>query len=270
MSESNRLSLEKFGKNDWVFNYPTSYNDTFDEFYEALDLFQANNFEIAETIFSNIAKENIDHIDVFHYLSLLYANTSRELDAYVYCREACRIGLDALPKDFNWSKATLEWGHMENRPFLRAYHNLALYQESLGLIDDAITTLSRILSVNSNDNLGVRLILPKLWLKLDDIPALINHCKDWSDDYSPEIMYGHALALIISGDTKKAEPLLAEAKQEFPLVAKELLKKRHTKPKSDLEGYMSHGGPDQAYAYWQHYGEFWTNNKSAMSNLQKA
>ena len=57
---------------------------------------------------------------------------------------------------------------------------------------------------------------------------------------------------------------------ELPLVGKEILKKRHPKPKSYTEGYITLGGPDQAYEYWRYFGKYWSASESAMNLLRQA
>eukprot|EP00980_Cylindrotheca_fusiformis_P021399 scaffold8259_cov143-Cylindrotheca_fusiformis.AAC.17 len=54
---------------------------------------------------------------------------------------------------------TIEWGHVEHRPFLRAYHGLAVVQSDLGKTSDAIEKYQYLLKVNPNDNQGVRNLL---------------------------------------------------------------------------------------------------------------
>lgn len=125
------------------------------------------------------------------------------------------------------------------------------------------------MSVCPNDNLGVRYILPKLWLDKGDVLSVIRHCKKHEEDYSPEIIYTYPLALILSGESGKAELLLAEAKTKFPLVAKELIKKRHSKPKSSVYGGITVGGPDQAYEYWKQYGKYWSKSAQAMELISR-
>lgn len=78
-------------------------------------------------------------------------------------------------------------------------------------------------------------------------------------------MFTYPLLLLMEGEINKAKSLLSEAKSKFPLVVKELLKKRHAKPKSfSSTGYITVGGADQAYEYWKRYGKYWLKNDLAM------
>jgi hypothetical protein len=77
-------------------------------------------------------------------------------------------------------------------------------------------------------------------------------------------MYNYVLALVLLDEKDKAINAYEKAKAEFPLVAKELKKKRHTKPKPALEGYIAHGSTEEAFEYWKEFGSYWANSEKAM------
>lgn len=261
------IKLVNMYDDEWVFDEELIDHSSFDEFDLAIDIWHSGEFSLAEEKFKAIISKNLYHIDAYHHLSILYEDVSMDFEAYLCCREAARIGLSVMPKKFSWQSSKLVWGHLENRPFLRAYHNLGLWLEKRKEIDESINVFTNILSVCPGDNLGVRYKLPQLWLEKGDVLSVIRHCKTFSDDYSPEIMYTYPLALVLSGEAEKARPLLAEAKAQFPLVAKELNKKRHPKPKSGFYGGVTVGGADQAYEYWEQYGKYWSGSKQARELL---
>jgi hypothetical protein len=64
-----------------------------------------------------------------------------------------RIGELSLPAGFD---GLLVWGLIHNRPFLRCLHGYALCLWRLERIPDAQRVFERILSLNPNDNQGVR------------------------------------------------------------------------------------------------------------------
>jgi tetratricopeptide (TPR) repeat protein len=258
------ITFENIYDDEWCFNDELINFSTHEELEQAIDYWHSGNLELAEKQLKSIISNNPYHIDAYHHLSIIYEENSMELEAYLYCREATRIGLSIIPKEFSWKTSGLNWGHLDNRPFLRAYHNLGLWLERRKEIDQAIEIFANILSVCPNDNLGVRYILPKLWLCMGDLLSVIRHCKNHSDDCSPELMYTYPLALVLIGEVEKARPLLIKAKSQFPLVTKELIKKRHTRTKSAVYGCITIGGADQAYEYWSEYGAYWSNSPQAM------
>lgn len=252
----------------WAFDDPNIDSSSYELLDDAISFWESNHYDASEAVLKKIVRENSSHIDAYHHLSIIYEETSRDVEAYLCCREAVRIGLSAIPKEFDWRKSKLEWLVLDNRPFLRAYLNLGILHEKRGELDLAIEVLKRIISICPNDNLGVRYILPKLCFEQGDILGVIRLCKEFESDSAPEILYSHPLAMVLSGESKKAEKLFSVAVDALPIVAKELKKKRHTRPKSMMKGHITHGGADQAYEYWKQYGKYWKNSEDAMSLLE--
>ncbi len=261
------LKLNNIGDDKWVFEDNLVDLSLHEQLDDAINFWHSGMPDKAERRIKEILTKNPYHIDAYHHLSMIYEESDFDLEAYLCCREAVRIGLSAIPEDFSWLSSKLEWEHFDNRPFLRAYHNLGLWLEKRNEINEAIVIYGNMLSICPNDNIGVRYILPKLWLESGDLLSIVRLFKEYADDYSPEMMYSYPLALILLGETKKAIAPLNDAKSAFPLVAKELKKKRHPKPKSIIEGVMTLGGADQAYVYWKQYGKYWANSEQAMSLL---
>jgi len=263
------LNIIETDNNNWVFNDPEQSQDDHEILDKAIQFWQEDDCDLAESLLKSLIIQKPSNIDALHHLSMLFDETSREVEAYLCCREAVRVGLDALTEKFDWKTSKLEWGSLDNRPFMRAYHNLGLWHQRRNEINSAITVYSRLLSIFPNDNLGVRYLLPKLWLIKGDYLSIVRHCKKLEDDVAPEILYTYPLALFLMSEASKAAKLLKKAKQQLPLVAKELRKKRHSKPKSNaMPGYITYGGADQAYSYWQEYGGYWKSCERAMESLQ--
>jgi tetratricopeptide (TPR) repeat protein len=234
---------------------------------QAIDAWHGGHYEQAESILQRVIARNPFHIDAMHHLALLYDLVGESALSYMAAQAAVSVGLQALPAAFSWDKAKLEWGYWGNRPFMRAYHHLGLCYLGKGEVKAAIEIFARLLAVNPMDNQGVRYLLPKCWFELDDPWNVTKHCRQYQDDSFPEMTYSHPLALLMMGEHKLAAKLLQEAVNEFPLVAKELLKKRHARPKGMRPGSISYGGADQAYTYWQQYGKYWEATPAAMEQL---
>lgn len=251
----------------WMFNYPNEWDIANSKLDTALEYWHADKTEMAIKLLKQVLKQFPTHIDTYHHLSILFEDIGEDFEAYLCAREAVRIGLEVIPDSFNWKKSQLQWGFIANRPFLRAFHNLGLWHCRRKEIEEAIHLFSRMLAINPEDNQGIRYLLPQLWLEKRDILSVIRLCKQFQGDMAPEISYTYPLALILSGEIVKARNLLQIAKQDFPLVTKELLKKRHKKPVDSREGFITWGGADQAYQYWVLYGKFWQASDVAMSLL---
>lgn len=73
--------------------------------------------------------------------------------AIVHYEIGIRIGELSLPAGFD---GLLVWGRLYNRPFLRCLHGYGLCLWRLGRVAEAQQVFERILSLNPNDNQGVR------------------------------------------------------------------------------------------------------------------
>ena len=264
------MKLEEIEGNSWIFRDPAITYDIDEKFFQAIDTYEAGHLEQAEKLLLTILAECPNHIDSIHHLSLIYGEQGKEIEAYVFCQAAVSIGLQAIPGQFEWSNSKLEWSWIENRPFMRAYRNLGLWRLNQRRYNGAIEIFERLLSVNPNDNQGVRHLLPKCWFEKGELSKIVVHCRRYSDDIAPEIRYSKALALVRIGRNKDARTALQNCVAKLPLVGKELLKKKHRKPKSlSPSGFVTHGGADQAYAYWKSFGKYWLDSESAMELLKQ-
>ena len=159
------MKLVEIGRNDWIFQDPTITDEIDDKLDRALDFWEEGHAELAEKMLCAIVAECPNHIDALHHLSLIYDEQGRVLEAYVFCQAAVSIGLQAIPMKFKWDNARVTWGLLENRPFMRAYHNLGLWHFHSDRYDEAIEIFERLLSVNPDDNQGVRYLLPVCWFE---------------------------------------------------------------------------------------------------------
>jgi tetratricopeptide (TPR) repeat protein len=183
------IKLIHVDDNEWEFEDDLINFSTHDELDQAIDLWHSGKCRDAEFILRRIISQNLYHIDAYHHLSLIYEKTERDFEAYLCCREAVRIGLSAIPDEFSWKSSKIHWRYLDNRPFLRAYHTLGLWLEKRHEFDESIKVFKNMLSVCPNDNIGVRYLLPKLFLEKNDLYSVISHCTQHGDDLSPEIMY---------------------------------------------------------------------------------
>ena len=263
------MKLVEMEKNNWVFEEDATFTlEILERFDQALDMWEKGHDEAAGKMLQSIVAECPHHIDALHHLSLIYRAQGRETEAYICWQAAVGIGLHALPQKFSWKTARLEWPWLENRPFLRAYHSLGVWNLDNARHDEAIEIFRRLLSVNPNDNQGVRYLLPHCWFEKNAPAKIVTHCRKYRDDSAPEILYSEALALVRLGRNEEARTALEQCVAELPLVGRELLKKRHPRPKSQVEGYISHGGADQAYYYWKAFGKYWSETESALELLR--
>lgn len=263
------MLLEQYAEGEWEFRDPELPYEAHEAGDQAVDFWHSGQIERAEKKFLSVIRQYPTHIDAMHHYSLFLEAIGRETAAYMSCRAAVGVGLHAIPSEFSWDSSQLHWGLLDNRPFMRAYHNLGLHCLRQDRFGESEKIFKRLLSVNPNDNQGVRYLLPKIWFSTGRPEAVVELCQKY-DDPAPEISYSLALAYVLLDQTSQARMALDEAVSYMPLVRAELLKKRHDRPRDMHDGYITHGGRDQAYVYWQEYGGFWRPCARAMELLLSA
>ena len=254
--------------NSWIFQhgYPEGADDRLDM---ALDYFDAGNPAKAEEELRQLRLACPEHIDALHHLALILLERGQELESYLCTREAVRIGLEAIQAGFSWLTSQLAWGHLENRPFMRAYHTLGLALLRRQDAKAAMEIFGRLVSVNPNDNLGARYLLMQWCLDMAHWDAALRLSRQYGGDTAPDIIYSKAVALLQMGLEDEALASLEAAVEIQPRVAAELVKSRHARPKSMLPGSITHGGEDEAFDYWERNRAHWASGTMAHKMLKK-
>ena len=132
----------------------------------AVDHFHGGDFDTAFDILQRCLQADTRCIDAYAHLGLMRVGDLQSEWAHVWMlggikcyRAAVTVGERSLPPDFD---GVLPWSCIDNRPFLRALHGLALCLWRLGDFAEALAILKRILRLNPDDNQGVRFLLPHL------------------------------------------------------------------------------------------------------------
>ncbi len=266
-AKGKKLKIEKVGPKEWKFEDPPGLAGVSDDFERALDLMEEGNADEAEKVFRKVIRNCPLHIDARHHLALLLSDRGEAMEAFKLWCEAVAIGMKGLESGFAMGEDRLEWGWLENRPFLRAYHGLGMCFLDAGMVERAHVVFNQMLSMNPNDNQGVRALAVESGFAMDRPDEALRICGDYKDDALPDTLYGRALALLQLGETAQAEKALMQAVGFFPEVARELLKKRHRVPKDMSINYVTVGGADEAYDYWQRMGKYWKDTHGALELL---
>jgi len=263
------LKLSRLARHEWEFVYPDIYDDLMDEFHAGCELYEKGDIGEAERIFRVVLAQMPDHLDALHHLALVLSERNQLDEARDLWEQAVRIGRKAFPKDFKPGKDRLEWGWLENRPFLRCLHGLALVRYEDEELEEALRLFQELLSLNPNDNQGVRAMAEEVLFRLGKFQDVLKITEQYPNDIMPETLYGRALALFKLGQRREATLALKEAIDNLPLVGKELLKAKHRLPRTAMPGVVTVGGPDEAYYYWEHWGQLWEEDTEAIEWLRK-
>ncbi|HTP24040.1 MAG TPA: hypothetical protein VMK12_00065 [Anaeromyxobacteraceae bacterium] len=119
---------------------------------DAAELAEAGDVERARELLMGVLLRDLRCIDAHAHLGNLVFERSPKR-AMVHYEIGIRIGELSLPADFD---GALLWGLIYNRPFLRSLHGYGLCLWRVGRSAEAQLVFERILSLNPNDNQGVR------------------------------------------------------------------------------------------------------------------
>ncbi|HEY8036018.1 MAG TPA: CDC27 family protein [Methylobacter sp.] len=261
------IKLIEVSPNNWVFrhNLPEGAEDSFDN---AVELYESGNLVEAEETLRELLFVCPHYIDALHHLALIFSEDELELESYLCWREAVRIGLEAIPSNFSWHTSHMNWWELGNRPFMRVYHALGLSFLNNQGPASAVEIFARLVSVNHNDNLGCRYLLMQCYLDLKEWQSALNLSLQYNTDTGPDIVFSKVIALLQLDQEDAAIDALTLAIKQYPTIAKELVKNKHSEPKSKHPGLITSGGEDEAYDYWQRNRIHWASSTMAYKILK--
>lgn len=137
-------------------------DDPFDDpITKANDLKEAGERAEAIKILMDLCQADLRCLDAHAHLgNLVFDHFLRE--AVRHYEAGWRIGELTLGKSFS---GVLQWGNIDNRPFLRCMHGYGLCLWRLGRFDEALDVFDRMLWLNPSDNQGVRFLLDEVKAK---------------------------------------------------------------------------------------------------------
>ncbi len=256
--------MRPIGEHGWGFQFPRVTPDVMDTFYESMHLWDRGHLSKAERGYRQLLREYPEFIDLHHHLAILLDETDRQQEAFKLWQQAVDLGLGCFPQDFSMGQDILPWSYMTNRPFLRAYKGFGLALLKREEIENALAIFMNMLALNPNDNQGVRILAIECAFRLSRPWEVLGISERFPNDIEPDVLYGQVLALYQLGLKAESETALLEAMETHPLVAKELSKKRHTRPRELDPSRVTVGGPDEAYYYWLDAGQQWKNTLGAI------
>ena len=147
-----------------VFRYPSEYGGMVEELDDLLERRDAGKLSEARFVgaLEDLVARNPWFIDGHAHLGYaLYHRGKFEL-ALECCERGFSLGTELLPADF---REFIEWGYLDNRPFLRAAHGVVLCNLRLGRAQEAIAIMEKMLAWNPGDNQGIRYIIGSEYLR---------------------------------------------------------------------------------------------------------
>lgn len=134
-------------------------DDPFDDpITQSNDLKDTGNRAEAMKILMGLCRADLRCLDAHSHLGNLVFDLSPQ-DAIRHYEVGLRIGELSLGDKFD---DVLQWGLIDNRPFLRCMHGFGLCLWRLGRFDEAERIFNRMLWMNPSDNQGVRFIIDEV------------------------------------------------------------------------------------------------------------
>lgn len=263
-----KIYLKKVRDNEWSFVFSSTYHKTHIEFHKFYQSEEFSEYELAEKTISVLLEEPL-LMEAASYLAHLFLKLGGRKEATTTLEKSIGSIKNIFPKEFDWKKDKLPWYFLENRDFLNLLLDQAIFIEKGESVLKSIPYYEQIISLNPNDNQGVRGILTTLYLKTNQPQAVIELSKKYPSDATQELIMGHVLALIKLGKLEDARKQLKKIFNYSKHVIKELLKPIHTQPQSFNPERIQLGGKDEAYLYWREQGSLWQATRGTMDLLRK-
>ncbi len=262
--------LKRVGETEWQFAWPRAFWNEYSAIEEAVALHASGEGAGAERIVRGVLERVPEHLDAMWQLAGFLRDCGRVAQAEELLRNAVELGRTAFPpRAFRFGRDRLEWGWMENRPFLRCLASWMQAREEAGARGDALDCARELLALNPNDNQGIRCVAVTWLLQSGGDEEAAALAKRYPEDSLPETTYGRALALFRLRRFDEADDVLREAIADLPLVATEMLKAKHRVPRRPYPGMVTVGGADQAYDYWKSAGALWSATPDASEWLRR-
>lgn len=150
------IRLEKRGRGEWEFAWPSIILTLMNKFDIGCEQLEAGYLNKARRTFNNILMKCPYFIDVLNHLAIIDWDSSNLAGAEKHYTKAYEIGLSVLPTNF---QGKLPWGWVDNRPFLRTLHGLALIKLRQGNTTDTKKLLEWLIKLEPYDQMGARAIL---------------------------------------------------------------------------------------------------------------
>jgi len=158
------------------------------------------------------------------------------------------------------------WGFIETRPYMRARHRLAGCLRAAGRLEEAITEYEAMLTLNSNDNQGVRYELLPACLALHRLEPARSLLKKYDEaEFSTVFAWCHVLERLLSGDPAAAERALELARKQNPHL-QVYLKGHRDLPRQMPDSY-SLGSKEEAICFAEVLRSAWIRHPQALQWL---
>lgn len=205
-----------------------------------------------------LATEEPKFIDVHAHLAFIFLEQAKPKKALEAALAGLGLSNRLIPEGF---AGKIEWGNLENRPFLRALHGAALACIRLRRHADAIAMLEKTLAYNPMDNQGLRFLLGSEYLRAGDAAKARDFFVREAPHYPP-YFYELALSHILQGEWIPAATALRRGFCANGYIAEMLGGHPNPEPLPIWHG-SNRAEPETAAAYLEDYATLWSRKPEA-------
>lgn len=263
-----KTQFNKISLHDWGFKFTKLYHELGEQYYELTES------DIDSRRYENKLVSMLQQVpelfDVANDLAIFYGHKGNFKAAKNIYKTTVDLAKSYIPPEFNQGKDHIIWAYLDNRPFLRLLAGYAEFIYATKSISKAIPLYEEILSLNPNDNQGIRYILATTYLKINQPELVVELASHYPEEIGPDLAMGNVLALFKLGNISKAKAYLKKNKKYQLHVIKELLKPDHPQPVGLEYDMVQVGGEHEAWFYWRDQGSFWQATPGAIDILRNS
>ncbi len=174
-----------------------------------------------------------------------------------------RAAIDGAAREIEVNGGLLEWGNLDNRPYLRSHGNLALVFRQQGKWAAAVSIHEQLLRWNPNDNQGIRFLLAEEFLRLGELKKALSAYKKGEDDGTTQ--FGIGLVLLTMGRLVEADRALLGGMAANRYIAPMLF----GAPWTLLDGWHGSNLAEPEHADWvaSSTRDLWSANTDRLDHL---
>jgi tetratricopeptide (TPR) repeat protein len=226
----------------------------------AFDAMEAETEADARKLAKRALRLDPDCVDALVVMADLDARSTK--DRIAGLQNAVAAGERSLGAKFIRKNTGHFWGLIETRPYMRALEQLATLLRGVGLNLDAAKHYERMLTLNPNDNQGVREPLLGIYLATSNLEGARKLLKKYGKDSLATFAWCRVLERFLSGDEAGAAAALRVAREANHFVELYMTGQRAL-PKEMPEMY-SMGSDEEAVMVLDNMSLAWAEHKEAV------
>lgn len=251
-------------KKSGIFHHGDGYDEIVDEFDAARDARDSGRLTPAKYIstLKAFVERRPGFIDGHAHLGFALLDQGKPKLALQACSQGFDIGERVIPVKFS---GVIEWGFLENRPFLRAAQGVLLCHLRLGQRREALAIMEKMLRWNPSDNQGLRFLIGSEYLRAGDQAKAARFFRDEAANYPP-YHFEAGLLHFLQGDRIAAATCLRQGFVANAYIAEILCGNPDPMPLAIWHG-SNLAEAETAREYLDHCADLWRKTTDAIPFL---